>query len=68
MSKTNFTQALNDLLDHKNISNDNLRKILGTNDVFIRKLRGGEVNLNLETMDKIAKKLGYVIRIEFEEV
>ena len=68
MSKTNFTNALNGLLDHKNISNDHLRNILGTNEVFIRKLRGGEVNLNLETMDKIAKKLGYVIRIEFEEV
>lgn len=67
MSRTNFTNTLNDLLEKKNISNEDLKRKMGTNKVFIERLRNGEVNLTLEIMEKIAEKLGCIIKISFEE-
>ncbi|MFA5025102.1 MAG: helix-turn-helix transcriptional regulator [Candidatus Shapirobacteria bacterium] len=68
MPKINFTKTLNALIEKKGISNADLKRKIGTNQIFIERLRNGEVNLTLEIMEKIAKKLGCVLKIEFEEV
>ena len=68
MPRTNFTKVLNALIEKKNISIEDLKRKMGTNQIFIERLRNGEVNLTLEIMEKIAKRLGCVLKIEFEEI
>lgn len=67
MPRASFTDILNALIEKKGFSNDDLKRKIGTNEVFIERLRSGDINLTLEIMEKIAEKLGCVLKIEFEE-
>jgi len=68
MPTTNFTEELNSLILRKNISHEQLNQEIGTNEVFLNRLLNGEVDLTLDMMSKIAKKLGCKIKIQFEDL
>jgi len=60
---TDFTEEIVDLMNEENITRADLARNIGTSQAYITKVLRGKANFTIETMTKLARAFGRVVRV-----
>lgn len=60
---TMIDEQIRDLLNHSELSSEEVGTILGINPVSVRRFRSGAMGLSIEKLTKLADFLGYQVSV-----